>query len=148
MEHSKAELRATRERLGVTQAHLAKVMGVEVRSVKRWESPSAPQQAPADVWAYLGELLRTQDEAVDTALEVAQASPADMVRMPYWASQADYDANHGGPDAGPYRVANATALAVAITLEAHGYGVEWSNANPHFHDMQNSTSHVLHAMLS
>ena len=43
---NKAEFRAMREMVGMTQATLADALGVEVRSVKRWESPSAPQVPP------------------------------------------------------------------------------------------------------
>ena len=128
--HTKAELRATRERLGIPQSKLAEVAGVQIRAVKRWESPKNPQQAPADVWAYLGEQLRMQDQIVDYAVSVAEASPAEVIRLPHWANQEDYDNHHGGPDHGYWRTANANARAVAITLEALGYSVEWVNENP------------------
>lgn len=130
MVRSKAELRATRERVGLSQAKLAEAAGVQVRAVKRWESPKAPQNAPADVWEYLGEMLRVQDAIVDHAVAVVEASPATIVRLPHWASQEDYDTHHGGPDGGYWRTANANARAVAITLEALGYSVEWVDENP------------------
>lgn len=127
---TKAELRATRDRVGLTQAKLAEAVCVQVRSVKRWESPDAPQQAPDDVWDYLGQLLQVQDAIVDQTLQTVKESPAETVRMPYWASQEDYDQHHGGPEGGFWRVANATARAVAVALETIGYGVEWVDSNP------------------
>lgn len=113
---TKAELRATRERVGLTQAKLAEAVGVQVRSVKRWESPEAPQNAPEDVWLYLGDLLQAQDEAVDAA--VARAKPEELYQLQHYA-------NHEECPDGYWRVANATARAIAITLEAQGFGVEW-----------------------
>lgn len=113
---TKTELRATRERVGLTQAKLAEAVGVQARSVKRWESPDAPQQAPEDVWLYLGDLLKAQDEAVDAA--VARAKQEELFQLRHYANQEEC------PD-GYWRAANATARAIAITLEAQGYGVEW-----------------------
>lgn len=114
--HTKAELRATRERLGIPQSKLAEIAGVQVRSVKRWESPNAPQQAPADVWAYLGEMLKAQDKAVDDA--VASASQEELFPLRYYADQDEC------PE-GYWRAVNANSRAIAITLEALGFGVEW-----------------------
>lgn len=115
---TKAELRATRERVGLTQAKLAEAVGVQVRSVKRWESPDAPQQAPEDVWLYLGDLLKAQDEAVDAALEYAAKHPEELQKLRHVANQDECPEEY-------WRVENATARAIAITLEAQGFGVEW-----------------------
>lgn len=128
MEHSKAEFRATRERVGLTQAALAKALGVEVRSVKRWESPSAPQRAPQDAWDVLGELMELQDAALDAAEHAARESPDGVIPLHYWAGQDDHDHDARAGGHGDWRTANATARAVAITLEALGYAVEWRDA--------------------
>ena len=39
---TKAEFRAIREQLGMSQSVLADMMDVQDRSVRRWESPEAP----------------------------------------------------------------------------------------------------------
>ena len=73
---TKAGFRAAREGVGMTQHALARELGVEVRSVKRWESPDAPQVPPEDAWDVLDAALAAQRQAVAYALgkvdEVAQ----------------------------------------------------------------------------
>jgi DNA-binding transcriptional regulator YiaG len=43
MDRTKAEFRAIRETVGMTQGMLADALGVEQRSVRRWESPTVPR---------------------------------------------------------------------------------------------------------
>ena len=133
---SKAAFRATREMVGMTQAALADELGVEVRSVKRWESPSAPQVPPHDAWAILDAALERQREVVMFALgkvhdvmdETGGAPQA--VALPYWASAEDYLANSTDGMlgvAGDWRMANANARALACTLWADGLEVAWGD---------------------
>ena len=72
MEHQKtrtlAEFRAIRETVGMTQGMLADALGVEPRSVRRWESPSAPQVPPQDAWDVLDSALDTQRQGIASAL--------------------------------------------------------------------------------
>ena len=46
MQKTKATARALRESIGMTQLELAAEFDVEVRTVKRWGEPSAPEQLP------------------------------------------------------------------------------------------------------
>jgi transcriptional regulator with XRE-family HTH domain len=126
---SKARFKALRESVGLTQAALAAELGVEVRSVKRWESTVAPQQAPDDAWAVLGECKAQQERIIEFAtrkvLEIAEeeGSYPHSVEVSYWMSESDYlqwstDADNGIQ--GDWRMANANSRAVAAVLESHG----------------------------
>ena len=132
---TKAEFHATREMVGMTQAALAKRLGVEVRSVKRWESESAPQQPPQAAWDVLDAALNVQCEVIDYALGKVEQSGATSVRLPYWASADDYaerstDAALGvALDADSWRMANANSRAIAAILMLDGIAVTWSR-NP------------------
>lgn len=132
---SKTEFRAIREIVGITQAALAKELGVEVRSVKRWESDAAPQQPPADAWAVLDDALTVQRRIVDYALAKVDEMDAPAVRLPYWASPEDFadrstDAALGvNLDAESFRRANANTRALAAILMAEGTPIIWTN-NP------------------
>lgn len=137
MEHQKertlAEFRAIRETVGMTQGMLAAELGVEPRSVRRWESPSAPQVPPQNAWDVLDYALDTQRQAVAAALgevdRMAQERGAypDHVALPYWPSQAAYDAGHYVDDGGDWRMINATNRVLAYALHERGIDVEWSD---------------------
>ena len=113
-----------RELVGHTQATLAKALGVEERSVRRWESPSAPQGAPDDAWDVLEEALEAQRRVVEFGLGKADEWPdAQEVSLVYWSSQRQYDEARG--DGGDWRMANATARSLASVLLAEGRHVVW-----------------------
>lgn len=131
---TKAAFRATRETVGMTQHALARELGVEVRSVKRWESAAYPGYgAPQDAWDVLDAALAAQRRAVSFALgkvdEVAQGRGTypGHVALPYWASQRAYDAGHVPADGGDWRMANANSRLVAFALHERGIPVEWAD---------------------
>lgn len=129
MQHTKAALKATRERVGMTQQDLADALGVQARSVKRWESPASGYEAPQDAWDVLEEALEAHWEAVDSALEiVAQQAEGlghmpDAVALTYYRDQAQYDAL--GRDEGLVGVVNARSRAIADALEADEVEAVW-----------------------
>ena len=130
---TKAEFRAMRETLGLTHQRLADDLGVKVLSVKRWESPKYPQQAPAYAWELLDMLMAVQDSAVQAALDQVrlvadeQGSEPREVIMPYWSSRADYMEHHymAAESDASWTEVNATSRRTAIMLTWLGYKVRW-----------------------
>ena len=129
---TKAEFRATRELLGITQQGLADELGVKVLSVKRWESPKYPQHAPDGVWEFLDDLMTAQDDAVCIAIAQVRRIGEEQGRMPhevvlpYWSSQQDYREHHFDPDDGAtWTEVNAANRRIAIVLKDRGIKVRW-----------------------
>lgn len=115
---SKVEFKALREMCGITQSAMARELGVEVRSVKRWESAIAPQVPPQDAWDMLDAAYADHLARVD---ELVRSGGA----LAYWESDAAYVSF--GPGGGPmdHRMANADARAAADRMVASGGPVEW-----------------------
>lgn len=120
MGQSKADFKAQREMLGLTQQDVADVADVTVTSVKRWERPGFPEP-PADVWAWLDDCARLQSEVVEAATSAAVAQGGGPVQITYYRSQEQYDSL--GRDPGPYGMANANSRLVAYRLRSLGYEV-------------------------
>lgn len=121
-----AGVKAMREAVGLSQSDLADLVGVTVRTVKRWERDATP---PADVCDLLERYVIGKAKAVEAALETVDrvteqmGHAPDLVPMTYYRSQAEYD--ELGRDPGPVGVANANARAVADALMARGVAVEF-----------------------
>lgn len=132
MEHSKAELKALRETVGLRQCDLARVLDVKERSVKRWESPAYPTyHAPQDAWDILENALRLQQSGVESALEVVEewheraGKEPGEVTLIYWQSEDDYREHHSPADGGSWRQANANSRATYAALTALGYSARF-----------------------
>ena len=121
----KAEFRAAREMLGLTQQDVADEAGVAIISVKRWERPGGPTP-PEDVSSWLRLCRQAQKDTVDQAVSavVASVPPGGAVQLTYYRTQEQFDAM--GRDEGPVGMANANARLAAARLEALGYEVVWS----------------------
>lgn len=126
MERSKAEFRAMRETLGITQQSLAARVGVKPLSVKRWESPKYEQHAPERVWILLDDLMHEHEQAVAQAL--AQAGERET--LCYWMSAHDYaDRELVLPeDPMTWTEANAAQRSAAEALRLAGVDVSWVDA--------------------
>lgn len=117
MERTAADLKALRELCGLSQQQLADELGVDKRSVKRWESGT--HNAPQDAWDAIDRAMAMRDSALEDGYAVIDApNRANAVTLTYWRSQADYDEH--GRDQGYYGVANANARAVADLLMQAG----------------------------
>lgn len=132
MEKSKAEFRALSELVGINQQDIARIMGVEDRSVRRWISPSYPTyHAPQDAWDILEDALRLQQSGVESALEVVEewreraGKEPREVTLIYWQSDDDYREHHSPADGGSWRQANANSRATYAALTALGYQVRF-----------------------
>lgn len=127
MEKTKANFRAIREIVGLSQSDVARLTGVSTTAVKRWEHPDGPQP-PQDAWEELLQWFKNHRTSIRYAVEAAINSQEKTGRMPnvalpYWRSQADYD--RAGRDPGIYSVINARCRAVAQELERYGFEVEF-----------------------
>lgn len=139
MSRNKETFRAVRERVGITQAAMARMMGVSQRSVRYWEDADSMRNPPEEAWSILDDALREQQrgiafalQKVDEIIEAAGDEP-DAVTLPYWLSEGEYlqwstDSRLGA--AGDWRMANANNMALAIRLEERGITVRWASGNP------------------
>lgn len=128
---TKADFAALRETVGLTQSNLADDLGVQARSVRRWEQPGQEgYEPPADAWDMLDFYADLQRQMVDHARETVMRTgeeaghQPDRVVLTYWRSQEQYD--ELGRDEGWYGVANANARAVAAELGRHGFKVRFA----------------------
>ena len=132
MDKSKAEFRALSELVGINQQDIARIMGVEDRSVRRWISPSYPTyHAPQDAWDILEDALRLQQSGIESALEIVESwreragkEPREVTLI-YWQSEDDYREHHSPADGGSWRQANANSRATYAALTALGYQVRF-----------------------
>lgn len=111
--HTKADFRATRERIGYTQQWVAHALNVDVRTVKRWENPNY-FEPPADAWEWLEEEVERFEQMLDYALEQADGIP--HVVITYYRTQEQFE--QYGRDKGFYGFANALAREVAQCVDA------------------------------
>lgn len=128
---TKADFAALREAMGLTQANLADELGVNPRSVKRWEQPGMEgYEPPQDAWDVLDDYADVRRQMVEHCRETAMQAQEQAGRMPdaivltYYRSQKQYD--DLGRDDGWYGVANANARAVAAELERYGFEVRFA----------------------
>ena len=139
MERTKEQFRAIRERVGITQAELSRIMGVSQRSVRYWENPLAQRTPPDEAWRILDDALCQQRRGIALALQRVEkiiyemGDEPDAIELPYWLSEGDYaqwstDAKLGV--IGDWRMANANNLALSIRLEERGIMVRWVSGNP------------------
>ena len=123
---TKADFRAARETIGLTQGDVAKALGVSLRTVKRWEHPDW-QEPPEDAWVWLLEMNERHDALVDAMVDRALTSAGrgglDVVAITYYRDQSQYDAH--GREPGPYGFANSVAREVALDLNGQGVEVEF-----------------------
>ena len=120
---SKADFRARREMVGLTQQDIADALGVDVRSVKRWEREGC-NEPPDAAWNLIEFYEAEQDRAVG---EIAEAFPdGSRAGITVFRTQDEFEAVkalHGGEGVETFGVANATAMEAARTLDALGVEV-------------------------
>lgn len=134
MARGKADFRARREMLGLTQQDVADALNANVKTIKNWENPRQTRYRISDAaWEFLDCAADIQARQVTYArcviekhAEVFAESPI-VVPITYYRDQAAYD--ECGRDAGPYGQANATSRAIARELERMGVQVEFRYAD-------------------
>lgn len=115
MGYSKADFKARRESLGLTQRDVAEASDVAVMTVKRWENPYY-SDPPEDAWEWIEDCERLQAEVVDAAVSTALAHGAKNAQLTYYRNQEQYDELGGNP--GLYGVANTNARMVSTRLKS------------------------------
>lgn len=130
MARGKADFRARREMLGLTQQDVADALNANVKTIKNWENPRQTRYRISDAaWEYLDCAADIQAQQVAYARSVIEkhaevfAESPIVVPITYYRDQSTYD--EYGRDAGPYGQANATARAIAVELERMGIQVEF-----------------------
>lgn len=131
----KAWLRATRERIGLSQAGLASMADVTVDMVKKWENPKYAVRVPEDVVAIVQAMLEKHQAIVADALAGVQEMCdghdgllPEYTQIIYYRTQAEYDRygkddSDGLPDS--YQIVNARSRETAAHLEHRGIDVEY-----------------------
>ena len=130
-DRTKADFRALREQVGMSQGDVADALDVQVLSVKRWERPDIDGcEPPADAWDVLDDARKLQRQVVDFGIsKVGQTAvdlkaEAEAVVLTYWRTQDAYDTAH--PDEpGVYTMANANVRLIADKLESSGHMVRF-----------------------
>lgn len=130
MSRGKADFKARREQLGLTQQDVAQALTVNVKTVKNWENPRQTRYRISDAaWEYLDRAADMQAQQVAYARSVIEAQSEALagntvvVPITYYRDQATYD--RFGREAGPFGQANANARAIASELERMGIQVEF-----------------------
>lgn len=124
MEHTSAMFKATRERVGLSQKVIHDRLGVNVRTVKRWEDPRYPDP-PEAAWDLLEDALSRHREAVGAALRAVDRMTREAGHRPervavlYYRSQYQYD-RFGRDRGGDWMVVDARARETAVRLEERG----------------------------
>lgn len=125
---TKADFRACRELVGMSQNLLADLLGVSITSVKRWEHPDKEWEPPEDAWDILDDAMERQAEVVSAAVDKAHELVGAVGKEPrsfqltYWHGADDYESAHPG-EGKFWQMANANSRAMAAILIAEGYEV-------------------------
>lgn len=115
-----AELRATREMLGLTGDHLAKMLGINPRTIRSWEQGRDP--IPARFGPELAELKESTREAVTQMVAGIQGQDAPILTT--YRNDAEYQA--ANPDT-PWTAAWHRQVC-ARAADQTGARIDYANA--------------------
>lgn len=111
--HTKAGFKVLRESLGLYQSDVAEAAGVDVKTVKNWESPRLPRaHATAEAWKYLENLGEVQEREVGRLVKkIVEETDGNPCPLPYFREQ-----DLAAEDARAARISNAMTRKVAFEL--------------------------------
>ena len=111
--HTKAGFKVLRESLGLYQSDVAQAAGVDVKTVKNWESPRLPRcRATAVAWKYLENLAEIQEREVGCLVEkIVDETDGNPYPLPYFRER-----DLAAEDARAARISNAMTRKVAFEL--------------------------------
>ena len=126
-DYGKADFKALREELGLTQGDVADACDVRVTAVKRWERPGWPDP-PEDAWDVLLRMRETlveqADAMVDRACDMRDEHGVRHVVITYYRLQDDHD--RWGREQGPVGFVNAVSRRAADSMRAEGIDVRFA----------------------
>lgn len=127
---SKAQFKALREIVGLSQGNVADALSVNIKTVKSWENPARETYTvPEYAWDYLKKVRESQKNQVSYSLGVIAQQVENfgvepvLVPITYYRDQAMY--NEWGRDEGPVGWPNAVARQIAIELDRRGIPYEF-----------------------
>lgn len=129
-DRSKADFRALRESIGLSQTDLGRMLGVKTLTVKRWEKDGPDgYEIPGEAWDVLDERAEVHRQMVGHVVErcveafESRGEYPHHVTITYFRSQEDFD--RFGRDRGPFGFANAVAQDAARGLRRLGFEVRF-----------------------
>lgn len=123
--YTRADFRAKREALGVTVHDIARELGIEERTVNRWERGLLGKDAmPGDfAWRFLDAYEMAKEPAVQDIYDeaVGGRGSENEIILRYWRTQQEYSDATG--DERSYTFRNACIRAAARRLREDGLAV-------------------------
>ena len=130
--YSKADFRAIREMLGITQDIAALALGVQAQTVKKWEKERCATLPPEDACKWLTEMWAKHNKIVNSVVAQNEAlyksvnCTPENITLTYYRNAQDYRKygrdNRGGDT---WQMVNARTRAIAQALMAKGYMVKF-----------------------
>lgn len=134
MQRTKANFRALREKMDISQDTLAMHVHVSPKTMKNWENPNHPMNPPEDVWQWLIDkhfiFTNTINNALDKVEEIKKqvGNYPKYVTLTYYRSQYEYN-KHAREHAGSFAFVNAMTRATGLELERLGIEILYTYPN-------------------
>lgn len=121
----KADFRAYRESLGISQGDVAEALKINMATEKHWEAPKSDLEPPAFAWDYLDDLEEQREYVVETMVEAskkfAEQSGTNKTFVLYFRTNEQW--RRVGNGQYPMGFANMCAREAANILIEKGYDV-------------------------
>lgn len=118
--------RIRRTRLGLSQKEYARLAGVDISTVRRWEN-SPNGYTPNNAERILDRLIQQQDHAAEQAKETYAEENRTITAL-LWPNQQELERQTGHAVARSYEQDNADTIYIAQALEQDGHKIEYRQA--------------------